>query len=79
MIPTLYISRQYEAEYVEIGFPESGTVGTLVLGLAINEKYKAKKFHTNISNTFLTSLCKNVSAVIFSQEVHMILYLAVDE
>ena len=54
-------------------------MGRLVLGLAINEKHKAKKFHTNISNTFLTTLCKNISAVIFSHEVHMTLYLEVDE
>ena len=46
-----------------------------MLALAINEKHKA----TNISVTFLTTLCKNVSAVIFSQEVHMILYLVVGE
>ena len=45
-----------------------------MLGSAINEKHKATKFHTNISNTFLKTLRKNVSAAIFSQEVHMTLY-----
>ena len=54
-------------------------MGRLVLGSAINEKHKAKNFHTNISNTFLTTLCKNFSAVVYSQEVHVPLYLAVDE
>ena len=32
----------------------------------------------NFSRNF-TTLCKNVSAVTFSQEVHVILYLPVDE
>ena len=58
---------------------ESGAVGRLVLGSAITEKHKAKKFHTNIPNTFLTTLCKNFSAVAYSQEVQVTLYLAVDE
>ena len=54
-------------------------MGRLVFGSAINEKHKAKKFHTNISNTFLITLCKNVSAVKYSQEVHVTLYLEVDK
>ena len=64
---------------MEIRYTEPGAVGTLVLGVVINEKHKAKKFHTKFSNTLLTTLYKNVSAVILSQEVYVILYLTFDE
>ena len=52
-------------------------MGRLVLGSSINEKHKAKKFHSNIPNMILTTLFKN--AAVFSQEVKVTLYLAVDE
>ena len=38
------MSRRHEAKYVEIWFPESGAVGILVLGLAINEKQRLRNF-----------------------------------
>ena len=54
-----------------------------MLGLAINGKHMAKKFHTKIRilakfHRTNTTCCANVSAVICSQVFQVALYMALD-